>query len=155
MNAFAQSINPALQRLGEVAVRLSVELGRTDMALRDVIALSEGSVVSLDKLTDELLDITANGRVIAQGEVIAQDSKFALRIVSLAGGEDNGPAPSSKGLRADVPAPGDVAPSSPSPAEAESQASPKKGETGREEAIADDIATRLEGDDPAKADNPQ
>lgn len=88
MSAFGQTLNPALQRLGEVCVRLSVELGRTDMALKDVLALAEGSVVSLDKLTDELLDITANGQVIAHGEVIAQDGKFALRIVSLAGGDE-------------------------------------------------------------------
>lgn len=81
MNAF----NPAMQRFGEVTVRLSVELGRTDMPLKDVLALGEGSVVPLDRLTDELLDVTANGRVVARGEVIAQDGRFALRIVSLAG----------------------------------------------------------------------
>lgn len=88
MSALSHTLNPALQRLGEVSVRLSVELGRTQMALKDVLALTEGSVVSLDKLTDELLDITANGQVIAHGEVIAQDGKFALRIVSLAGGDE-------------------------------------------------------------------
>ena len=88
MSALSHTLNPALQRLGEVSVRLSVELGRAQMALKDVLALNEGSVVSLDKLTDELLDITANGQVIAHGEVIAQDGKFALRIVSLAGGDE-------------------------------------------------------------------
>lgn len=90
MSLLSQTLSPALQRLGEVSVRLSVELGRTDMALKDVLSLSEGSVVSLDRLADELLDITANGQVIAHGEVIAQDGRFALRIVSLAGGEDAG-----------------------------------------------------------------
>ena len=85
MSALSHTHNPALQRLGEVSVRLSVELGRTQMALKDVLSLAEGSVVSLDKLTDELLDITANGQVIAHGEVIAQDGRFALRIVSLVG----------------------------------------------------------------------
>lgn len=88
MSALGHTLNPALQRLGEVSVRLSVELGRTQMALKDVLSLAEGSIVSLDKLTDELLDITANGQVIAHGEVIAQDGKFALRIVSLAGGDE-------------------------------------------------------------------
>lgn len=81
MNAF----NPALHRFGDVKVQLSVELGRTDMALKDVLVLGEGSVVQLNRLTDELLDVTANGRVVAHGEVVAQDGKFALRIVSLAG----------------------------------------------------------------------
>ena len=87
MSAFGRTLSPALQRLGAVSVKLSVELGTTKMALKDVLALAEGSVVSLDKQTDELLDVTANGQVIARGEVIAQNGKFALRIVSLAGGE--------------------------------------------------------------------
>lgn len=95
MNALNPGLSPALQRLGEVSVRLSVELGRTDMPLRDVLALGEGSVVSLDRLTDELLEITANGQVIAYGEVIAQDGRFALRIVSLAGGDAPSPRPSN------------------------------------------------------------
>ncbi|MGB3471839.1 MAG: flagellar motor switch protein FliN [Erythrobacter sp.] len=83
------AFSPALHRFGDVSVRLSVELGRTDMPLRDVLSLGEGSVVSLNRLTDELLDVTANGKVIARGEVVAQDGRFALRIVSLAGSEDD------------------------------------------------------------------
>ncbi|MBV7258934.1 flagellar motor switch protein FliN [Erythrobacter crassostreae] len=79
------TIPSALHRFGDVTVRLSVELGRAEMPLKEVLSLNEGSVVSLDRLTDELLDVTANGRVIARGEVIAQDGRFALRIVSLAG----------------------------------------------------------------------
>ncbi|MEO1488927.1 MAG: flagellar motor switch protein FliN [Pseudomonadota bacterium] len=81
------AFSPALHRFGDVTVRLSVELGRADMALRDVLALTPGSVVPLNRLTDELLDVTANGKVIAHGEVVAQDGRFALRIVSLAGEE--------------------------------------------------------------------
>lgn len=84
------SMSPAFHRLGGVTVRLSVELGRTDMPLKDVLALGEGSVVPLNRLTDELLDVTANGRVVARGEVVAQDGRFALRIVSLAGEDDDG-----------------------------------------------------------------
>jgi flagellar motor switch protein FliN/FliY len=85
----------AFARFGDVAVRLSVELGRTDMPLRDVLLLGEGSTVPLDRLTDELLDVTANGRVIARGEVVAERGRFALRIVSLVGedGKDIPPAP--------------------------------------------------------------
>ena len=89
MNAFTSG----LQRFGEVTVKLSVELGRTEMPLKDVLTLGEGSVISLNRLTDELLDVTANGRVVARGEVVAQDGKFALRIVNLAGEPGtNGPA---------------------------------------------------------------
>lgn len=89
----------AFARFGDVAVRLSVELGRTEMPLRDVLMLGEGSTVSLDRLTDELLDVTANGRVIARGEVVAERGRFALRIVSLVG-EDGQDAPASGGAAA-------------------------------------------------------
>lgn len=94
MNAFQPA---AFSRFGDVAVRLSVELGRAEMPLRDVLMLGEGSTVSLDRLTDELLDVTANGRVIARGEVVAEKGRFALRIVTLVGedGQDVPPPPGS------------------------------------------------------------
>lgn len=83
--------------LKDVDVRLSVELGRVDMKLKDVLALTEESVVALDRLTDELLDVSVNGKVIAKGEIVAQGNRFALRIVEIAGatagsGEDLGAA---------------------------------------------------------------
>ena len=71
--------------LKDVDVRLSVELGRTDMKLKDVLALTEESVVALDRLTDELLDVSVNGKVIAKGEIVTQGNRFALRIVEIAG----------------------------------------------------------------------
>ena len=71
--------------LKDVDVRLSVELGRTNMTLKDVLALSEDSVVMLERLTDELLDVMVNGKLIAKGEVIAQGGRFGLRIVELRG----------------------------------------------------------------------
>ncbi len=73
--------------LKDVDVRLTVELGRTEMTLKDVLALNEESVVMLDRLTDELLDVMVNGKLIARGEVVAQGDRFGLRIVELAGGE--------------------------------------------------------------------
>lgn len=74
--------------LKDVDVRLSVELGRTDMKLKDVLALTEESVVTLDRLTDELLDVMVNGKPIAKGEIVAQGNRFALRIVEIAGETD-------------------------------------------------------------------
>lgn len=71
--------------LKDVDVRLSVELGRIDMKLKDVLALGEESVVVLDRLTDELLDVMVNGKAIAKGEIVAQGNRFGLRIVELAG----------------------------------------------------------------------
>ena len=76
--------------LKEVDVRLSVELGRTDMKLKDVLALGEDSVVMLDRLTDELLDVHVNGKLIARGEIIVQGGRFGLRIVEMAGAPGEG-----------------------------------------------------------------
>lgn len=97
----------AFSRFGDVAVRLSVELGRTELPLRDVLMLGEGSTVTLDRLTDELLDVTANGRIIARGEVVAEKGRFALRIVSLVG-EDGKDVPPMPGTAA-APSPDPVA----------------------------------------------
>lgn len=92
--------------LKDVDVRLTVELGRTSMKLKDVLGLTEESVVMLDRLTDELLDVMVNGKLIARGEVVAQGDRFGLRIVELAGSEpEEAPAPSA----AKKPAKGDAA----------------------------------------------
>lgn len=74
--------------LKDVGVRLSVELGRTEMRLKDVLSLGEDSVVMLDRLTDELLDVLVNGRLIAKGEIVAENNRFGLRIVELVGAPD-------------------------------------------------------------------
>ena len=78
--------------LSDVDVRLSVELGRAELKLKDVLSLAEESVVVLDRLTDELLDVSVNGRVIAKGEIIAEGNRFALRIVEIIG-RDRTPEP--------------------------------------------------------------
>lgn len=77
--------------LGSVAVSVSVELGRTEMPLKDVLALGSDSVVPLNRLTDELLDVMVNGKPIAKAEITSVDGRFALRIVELLQ-DDDGPA---------------------------------------------------------------
>lgn len=87
------SIHPrALDFLRDVDVRLSVELGRTQMKLKDVLALGPESLVLLDRLTDELLDVLVNGKPIAKGEVVAHNGRFALRIVEMVGDDAAAPA---------------------------------------------------------------
>ncbi|MGB3378432.1 flagellar motor switch protein FliN [Allopontixanthobacter sediminis] len=83
-----------LDLLRNVDVTLSVELGRCQLKLKDVLTLGEESVVPLDRLTDELLDVFVNGNPIAKGEIVAQDGRFALKIVQLAGGDDTASAAS-------------------------------------------------------------
>lgn len=69
----------------DIDVRLTVELGRKSMRLRDVLALGELSVIELDRLTDEPLDMFVNGKLIARGEVIAQGSRFGIRVLEIMG----------------------------------------------------------------------
>lgn len=69
--------------LAGVTVRLSVEVGSTMMTLAELAALDEGSVVALDRQTDEPLDICANGSRIARGEIVAVDGRYGIRITEL------------------------------------------------------------------------
>jgi flagellar motor switch protein FliN/FliY len=85
--------NPSFGLIQDIDVRLTVELGRTDMLLRDVLALGEESVVMLDRLIDEPLDVKVNGKLIARGEVVAEGNRFGLRILELVGADQ--PAPRS------------------------------------------------------------
>lgn len=85
---------PGFGLIQDIDVRLTVELGRTDMPLREVLALGEESVVMLDRLTDEPLDVKVNGKLIARGEVVAEGNRFGLRILELVGAEP-GPRPAA------------------------------------------------------------
>lgn len=73
----------------DIDVRLTVELGRAQMNLREVLDLAEESVVMLDRLTDEPLDVLVNGKLIAKGEVVAEGNRFGLRILELVGDNRN------------------------------------------------------------------
>jgi flagellar motor switch protein FliN/FliY len=77
-----------LDFLRDVDVRLSVELGRTQMKLKDVLALGPESLVMLDRMNDELLDVLVNGKPIAKGEVVSHNGRFGLRIVEMLGIEE-------------------------------------------------------------------
>lgn len=69
--------------LADVPIRLSVQVGSTSMKLSDLVELVEGSVVELDRQTHELLDITANGTLIARGEVVMVNGRFGVRVIDV------------------------------------------------------------------------
>lgn len=85
----------------DIDVRLTVELGRAQMPLRDVLALGESSVVTLDRLVDEPLDILVNGKLIARGEVVSEGNRFGLRILEMVGTGRAQPAAAPQGPAAD------------------------------------------------------
>ena len=66
-----------------VSLQVAVEIGRTTLPIRDVLALSPGSIIELDKLAGEKVDILINGRPIAQGEVVVVDENFGVRITDV------------------------------------------------------------------------
>ena len=69
-----------LEDLGELDLDITIELGRSELLIEDVLKLREGSVVSLDKRAGDPVDIFANGRLIARGELLVIDGKFGVRL---------------------------------------------------------------------------
>lgn len=69
--------------LMDVPLRVTVELGRTKMAIKDILELGSGSIVELDKLAGEPVDLLVNGKLIAKGEVVVIDENFGLRITDI------------------------------------------------------------------------
>lgn len=77
---------PDTRNLGmllDVNLRVTVELGRTRLKIRDILNLAAGSVVELDKPASEPVDILVNGALLASGEVVVVDDNFAVRITKL------------------------------------------------------------------------
>ena len=72
-----------LRRLSAVPVDLSVEVGRTRMTVGETLDLREGSVIALDRMADEPVDVLVNGTRIARGEVVVIDEQFGLRITAV------------------------------------------------------------------------
>ncbi|MCJ7926510.1 MAG: flagellar motor switch protein FliN [Pantoea vagans] len=67
----------------DIPVKLTVELGRTKMTIKELLRLAQGSVVALDGLAGEPLDILINGYLIAQGEVVVVNDKYGVRITDI------------------------------------------------------------------------
>ena len=67
----------------DVTLNLTVELGRTEIPIREVLELTRGSVIELDRLAGEPVDLLANGKLIAKGEVVVIEDNFGLRITSI------------------------------------------------------------------------
>jgi flagellar motor switch protein FliN/FliY len=75
----SQDINMVL----DIPVQLSVELGRTKVPIKHILQLGQGSVVELDALAGEPMDVLVNGYLIAQGEVVVVNDKFGIRLTDV------------------------------------------------------------------------
>ncbi len=69
--------------LADIPVAVTVELGKTQMTLKEILDLTEGSIVELDRLAGEPLDLKVGDQLIAQGEVVAIDDNYGLRITNV------------------------------------------------------------------------
>lgn len=67
----------------EIPITLSMEIGRTRMRISDLLKLSSGSIVELQRMVDEPLDVLVNGKLIAQGEAVVIDGKFGIRLTDV------------------------------------------------------------------------
>jgi flagellar motor switch protein FliN len=72
-----------LERLNDVGLELTVEVGRTRMTLGQALALGPGSVITLDRLADQPVDLLVNGMPVARGEVVVIDDVFGLRVTQI------------------------------------------------------------------------
>ena len=77
-----------LKVLENIEVKLTVEVGSTEIKIRDLLKLNEGSVVELDRLAGDPLDILANGTTIAKGEVVMVGERFGIRFTEVADPEE-------------------------------------------------------------------
>jgi flagellar motor switch protein FliN/FliY len=85
----AEKIIPeVLRSLLDIPLEISVEIGRTKMLLGDLLQITQGSTIELDKLESEPIEILVNGRHIARGEIILMGDKFGVRIIDIISPEE-------------------------------------------------------------------
>ena len=80
LDAGGQESPRSIELLKDVDLDVTVELGRTEMLVEDVLRLGGGSVVELDKLAGDPVDVHVNGRLVARGEVLVLNDNFCIRI---------------------------------------------------------------------------
>ncbi|MFC1571476.1 flagellar motor switch protein FliN [Candidatus Margulisiibacteriota bacterium] len=69
--------------MGDIPVQATVQLGQTELSLKEILELAEGSIIELNRLAGEPLDLKVGGQLIAQGEVVAVDDYYGLRITNV------------------------------------------------------------------------
>lgn len=81
-------LDPKIELLYDLQLPVSIELGRTNMLIRDILRLARGSVIEFDKLASEPVDVLINGKKVAEGEVVVIDKHFGIRITTLVDAAD-------------------------------------------------------------------
>ena len=84
----AGSPTPDLEAVMNIPVTVSMEIGRTRVSIRNLLQLNQGSVVELDRLAGEPLDVLVNGTLIAHGEVVVVNEKFGIRLTDVVSAQE-------------------------------------------------------------------
>ena len=79
----AEGMPRGMDMIMDIPLEVSVELGRVRMLIKDVLALSSGSIVELERIAGEPVDLLVNGRLVARGEVVVIDDNFGIRITEI------------------------------------------------------------------------
>jgi flagellar motor switch protein FliN len=79
---------PNIQMLLDINLNVTIELGRTRLSIRKILELGPGSIIELDRLAGEPVDLLVNDKVVAKGEVVVVDEYFGIRIISLVSPEE-------------------------------------------------------------------
>jgi len=79
----AARVEPSLDVILNIPVTLSMEVGRTQMTIRELMELKRGSVVKFDRLAGEPMDVLVNGTLVAHGEVVVVNDKFGIRLIDV------------------------------------------------------------------------
>ncbi|WP_310500375.1 flagellar motor switch phosphatase FliY [Paenibacillus qinlingensis] len=80
---YSQADDTNLNLLLDIPLKVTVELGRTNKVIKDILELSQGSIIELDKLAGEPVDILVNNKLIAKGEVVVIDENFGVRVTDI------------------------------------------------------------------------
>jgi flagellar motor switch protein FliN len=85
---FSSTGNPQMDMLLDVTLQVAIELGRTEMSIKKILELGPGSIIELNRMAGEPVDLLVNDKVIAKGEVVVVDENFGIRIVKLISPEE-------------------------------------------------------------------
>lgn len=88
LNQVQGEINKNLEILMDIKLQMTVELGRTELPVKKVLELTRGSIIELEKVAGEPVELYANGKLVAHGEVVVIEDNFGLRITSITEPED-------------------------------------------------------------------
>ncbi len=83
LNQAQGEVNKNLDILMDIKLQLTVELGRTELPIKKVLELTRGSIIELEKVAGEPVELYANGKLVAHGEVVVIEDNFGLRITSI------------------------------------------------------------------------